>query len=85
MMPTICGKSVESLKEVGFEIDQSKSSYTGRERTEWEHRVLSLKENIVVLGTEATEWNSKTADEEDASLARGRLEEACEFSGHVGE
>ena len=32
---------------------------------------------------EATEWNSTAADEEDVSLARGLLEEACEFTGHV--
>ena len=34
---------------------------------------------IVVLGTEATEWNSMSAE----SLVRGRLEEACEFAGRV--
>ena len=32
--------------------------------------------------TEATEWNSTAADE-DESLARERLEEAYEFAGHV--
>ena len=28
-------------------------------------------------------WNSTAADEEDESLAWGRLEEACEFAGNV--
>ena len=37
----------------------------------------------MVLGTEATEWNSMAADEQDASLAEKRLNEDSEFAGHV--
>ena len=56
---------------------------TRNERTEWNHRPLSFKHKSVILGTEATEWNSRAADEKDQSLARGRLEEAYDFAGHV--
>ena len=45
--------------------------------------ILACKKEIVVLGTEATEWNSMAADEQDASLAQKRLNEASEFAGHV--
>ena len=48
----------------------------------WSHKTLAFKENVV-LGTEATEWNSMAADEQDASLAQKRLNEASEFAGHV--
>ena len=44
---------------------------------------MAFKKEIVVLGTEATEWNSMGADEQDASLAKKRLSEASEFAGHV--
>ena len=44
---------------------------------------MAVKMEIVVLGTEATEWNSMAADEQDASLAQKRLNEASEFAGHV--
>ena len=37
----------------------------------------------MVLGTGATEWNSMAADEQDASLAQKRLNEASQFAGHV--
>ena len=73
----------EGLQEICFEIDQSKSCYTRLERTEWDHSTHSFKGKIVVLGTEATEWNSTAADEDVEFLSRGRLQEACEFAGHV--
>ena len=49
----------------------------------WSHKTLAFKREIVVLGTEATEWNLMAADEEDASLARKRLDEASECAGRV--
>ena len=49
----------------------------------WSHKTLAFKKEIVVLGTEPTEWNSMAADEQDASLAQKRLNEASEFAGHV--
>ena len=67
---------------LSLETDQSKSCYTKHERTEWNH-THSFKEMIVVPGTEATEWNSTAADEDDASLVLPRLGEAYEFPGHV--
>ena len=36
--------------------------------------MLSFKDKIVVTGEEATEWNSSSADDEDGSLARERVE-----------
>ena len=72
------------LGEIGLEIDQSKSCFSIKEATTgWNHKTLAFKKEIVVLGTEATEWNSTAADEEDASLTQKRLNEACEFAGHV--
>ena len=43
----------------------------------------SFKRKLVVLGTDANDWNLTPADEDDDPLARGRLEEACDFAGHV--
>ena len=70
----------EALKEIGLEIDQSKSCNTRQKKTEEDHRTHSFKEKI---GKEATEWNSTAADEDDASLAQVRLGEVYEFPGHV--
>ena len=69
--------------EIGLEIDQSKSCYTTKATMGWSHKTLAFKKEIVVLGTEATEWNSVAADEQDAWLAQKRLNEASEFAGHV--
>ena len=69
-----------------FSKKQKKSlkwCYTGRDRREWEHNILSFKEKLVALGTEAVEWNSTAADEVVESLAWGRLQVVCEFTGHV--
>ena len=44
---------------------------------------MAFKKEIVVLGAEATEWNSMAADEQHASLAQKRLNEASEFADHV--
>ena len=65
----------EALKEMGLEVDQSKSCYTRQEKPEWNHSTLAFKEMIG-----ATERNSTAADEDDASLAQVRLGEACEFA-----
>ena len=46
-------------------------------------RTLSCREKVVILGTEATEWNLTAADEDDAPFAQARLGEAYEFAGHV--
>ena len=69
-----------ALGEIGLEIDQSKSCYTSKAKTGCNHKTLAFKKEIVA---EATEWNSTTADEQDASLAQKRLNEASEFAGHV--
>ena len=62
----------------------SKSCSTTKEATTgWNHKTLAFKWEIVVLGTEATEWNSMDADEQDASLTQKRLNEASQFAGHV--
>ena len=74
------GRDDRRTGEIGLEIDQSKSCYT---RVGWSHKTLAYKKGIVVLGTEATEWNSTAADEQDASLPQKRLNEASEFAGHV--
>ena len=72
-----------ALGEIGLEIDQTKSCYTTKATTGWNHKTLAFKKEVVVLGTEATKWNSMAADEQDASLAQTRLNEASEFAGHV--
>ena len=81
----IWDETTGALGEIGLEIDQSKSCYTSKVKTGWNHRTLAFKKEIVVPGPEATEWNSMAADEEDASLAQKRLDEAPEFAGHVEE
>ena len=83
MRLTGCETKQQGLKEIGLEIHQSRSCYTRHERTEWNHRTHSFEEKIVILDAEATEWKSTAADEEDESLVRERLEEACQFAGHV--
>ena len=65
-----------ALKEIGLEIDQSKSCCTRQEKTEWNHKTFSFQDKILMLGTEATERNSTAADEDDASLAQACQEEA---------
>ena len=70
------------LGETGLEIDQSMSCYSTKATTGWNHKTLAFLTEIVVLGTETTEWNSMAADEQDASLAQKRLTEASEFAGH---
>ena len=60
-----------------LEIDQSKSCCPTKATMGWNHK------EIAVLGTQATEWNSMAADEQDASVAQKRLNEASEFAGHV--
>ena len=72
-----------ALGEIGLEIDQSKSCHTTKATMGWSHKTLAFGKEIVVLGTEATEWNSMAADGQDASLAQNRLNEASEFAGHV--
>ena len=72
-----------ALGEVGLEIDLSKSCSSTKATTGWNHTTLAFKKEIVVLGTETTEWNSMAADEQHASLAQQRLNEASEFAGHV--
>ena len=72
-----------ALGEIGLEIDQSKSCYTTKATMGWSHKTLAFKKEIVVLGTETTEWNSMAADEQDASLAQERLNEASEFARRV--
>ena len=52
-----------------LEIDQSKSCCTTKETMGWSHKTPAFKKKIVVLGTEATEWISMAADEQDTSLA----------------
>ena len=79
----IWNETTGALGEIGLEIDQSKSCYTSKVKTAGKHKTLAFKKEIVVPGTEATEWNSMAADEEDASLAQKRLNEASEFAGHV--
>ena len=76
-------ETTSALGEIGLEINQPKSCYTSKVRTGWNHKTLAFKKDIVVLGTEAMEWDSMAADEEDASLAQKRLDEASEFTGHV--
>ena len=76
-------ETTKALSEIGLEIDQAKSCYTSSEETRWKHKTLKFKKEIVVLGTEATEWNSMVADEMDSSLAQKRLDEATEFAGHI--
>ena len=72
-----------ALGEIGLEIDQSKSCLLTKVTMGRSHKTLAFKKEIVVLGTKATEWNSMAADEEVASLAQKRLNEASEFAGHV--
>ena len=76
-------KTTGALGEIGLEIDQTKSCYTTKATLGWSHKTLAFKKEIVVLVTEATEWNSMAADEQHASLAQKRLNEASEFAGHV--
>ena len=52
-----------ALGEIGLEIDQSKSCYTTKATMGWSHKTLAFKKEIVVLGAEATEWNSMAAVE----------------------
>ena len=73
---SVWDETTGALAEIGLEIDQSKSCYTTKATMGWSHRTLAFKKEMVVLGTEATEWNSM-------SLARKRLNEASEFAGHV--
>ena len=79
----VWNETTGALGEIGLEIDQSKSCYTSKAKTGWNHKTLAFKKEIVILGTEATEWNSMAADEQDASLAQKRMNEASEFAGHV--
>ena len=76
-------ETIKALEEVGLVIDQTRSCHTRQERTEWNHREPSFKENAVVLDTEANERISAAADENDETLARGCFQETCEFAGHV--
>ena len=76
-------KTVEALSEIGLPIEQTKSKCTRRQRNENEHENLTFKEHMVISCTEGTERNSTRVDEEDTTLARGRLEEACTQSDHV--
>ena len=80
---SLCGETTEAPKESGLEIDHGKSRYARHERTEYGHITLLLQGDTCCTGTEANAWNSAAADEDDESLARGRLDEACEFAGHV--
>ena len=77
------GETTGALGEIGLEINQSKSCYTTKATMGWSHKTLAFKKEIVVLGIEATEWNSMAADEQDTSLAQKRLNEASEFAGHI--
>ena len=52
-----------ALGEIGLEIEQSKSCYTSKHKASWSHKTPAFKKEIVVLGTEATEWNSMANDE----------------------
>ena len=79
----IWDETTGALAEIGLDIDQSKSCFSSKVKTGWNHKTSAFKKEIVALGTEATEWNSMAADEEDASLAQKRLNEASEFAGHV--
>ena len=49
-------ETTDGLGEIGLEIDQSKSCYTSKTKIGWNHKTLAIKKEIVVLGTEATEW-----------------------------
>ena len=44
----------EALKEIGLEIDPSKSCCTRQEKTEWNHKTFSFKDKTLLLGTEGT-------------------------------
>ena len=76
-------ETTTALGEIGLEFDQSKSCYTRKVESSWRHKTLEFKKEIVVLGTETTEWNSTVADEMDPTLAQKRLDDATEFAGHV--
>ena len=78
----IWDETTGALGEIGLEIDQSKSCSTSKVKTGWNHKNTSLQERDY-CSKQATEWNSIAADEQDASLAQKRLNEASEFAGHV--
>ena len=79
----IWDETTVALDEIEWEIDQSKSCYTSKSKASRSHKTLAFKKEIVVLGTEATEWNSMATDEQDASLAQKRLHEASALAGHI--
>ena len=81
----VWGGTTGALGEIGLDIDQSKSCFTTKATTGWNHKTLAFKKEIVVLGTEATEWNSMAPDERDASLAQKRLNEASELDSRKSE
>ena len=65
MRLTDCGTEThEAQKEIALEIDQSNSCHT---RPRVQPQKHSFTEKIVILGIEATEWNSTAADENDES------------------
>ena len=76
-------ETTKALDEIGLEIDQNKSCYTRKGETGWRHKTLKFKKEIVVLGTETTEWNSTAADEMNPTLAQKRLDDAIELARHV--
>ena len=76
-------KTVTAPKEFGLKTDEAKSHCSREWRTEWEHETLQHKENLVVLGTVATERNPKMVDESDTTMAEERLNEAIQLAEHV--
>ena len=75
--------SAPKLREIGLKTDEAKSSNSREWKTEWEHETFQHKENLVVLGTQATERNSMTVDDSDMSLAKGRLNKAILLAEQV--
>ena len=74
-------KTAVALKETGPKSDEAKSHYSREWRTEWALETLQHTENLVVLGTGATERNSMMVDDSDTSMAKKRQnDQSCSLS-----
>ena len=77
---SVWDETTGALGEIG--LKSISSSRATRPRRRWDG-IFGLQEGNCCSGTEATEWTSMTADDQDASLVQKRLNETSEFAGHV--
>ena len=73
-------QTVNALSEMCLKIDQAKLGYTRGQDTEWQHKALTRKKDMVVLGMGKSERNKMKMEKNCSTLARGRQRVARELA-----